>query len=382
MKITDAPLLVVLSALLLAACPSKVFAMTPVDNQRIEILTNQMTPRCIGRYLIDLPDGFTLNNITTTKLEGVIVGIKPMPRGQFDLMLSKREAELRRMHMDGKPNRPALKRVEATPSVQIGKIFNRVEATGSAEFGRTLELQAWRDGYSIAMTINATDGSDLEIDPTIVGTPFENSARRVLNEYKTVNDTSQKLAHLLNVFERTRGRTDDEVPTEKGICFANGFLRGAPTNREWIDLYYHLSTAEDVYFGFHYLSHVGPEKDTLLERSKAINESLAKLNGRTMRKGKRQTNGLAFEEWLTEQESDPGVKDYDLTLELNSKTGNAMAPLFTMDFYSGVRHPHQRLSLEQVAIQKPITRATLGDVESVRLWDKVTSTLRPRPGAF
>ena len=247
-----------------------------------------------------------------------------------------------------------------------GQVFNRSEDR-TLMSSRTLELIAWRNGYRIEMLIEATD---------------MNYARRVYESDTRRTDTAEKLAYLLKVYERVRGRADNEVPTEKGVCFANGFLRGAATDEEQIDQYYHLSTAEDVYFSFHYLSDIGPEKTTLLERGHAIEKSLAQHNGRTLRKGKREGNGLAYEEWLMMQESESGMKDYDLTLELNSKVGNATKPLFVADFSSGVRYPRPQLSLEEIAVEKPIVKATLGEAESVALWDKVTPTLRPRPGAF
>lgn len=353
----------------LVACSPTVPTMTPEETQRINELTAQMTPRCIGRYLIDLPEPFVLNTISTTEIEGVKIRVTPMPRAKFDYNLLNREEELRKMHMDGKPETPFLKAISKLPGGAIGVVFNRAEETGVLDVGRLLELWGWNNGYLMRVDINATDASD----------PKYASDNYWKNQG---NDTPQKLSQLLKIYERLHGRADNEIPTEKGVCFPNGFLSGEPTNEEPIDLYYHLGTVEDVYFGFHYLSGIGPEKNTLLERGKAINESIARNNGKTLRKGKRQANGLAFEEWLSMQETDPGVKDYDMTLELNSKEGNARKPLLVTDFYSGVRHPRPQPSLEEIAVQKPIAKASLGEAESLAIWDKVTATLRPRPGAF
>jgi len=65
-----------LLSLALAACQPETPKMTPEESQRIEALTSRMTPRCVGRYLIDLPDDFELNPIHTTRLEGVEIAIK------------------------------------------------------------------------------------------------------------------------------------------------------------------------------------------------------------------------------------------------------------------------------------------------------------------
>ena len=362
------PLLLLLGVT--TACAPEMPPMTPEETQRMNQLTSTMTTRCVGRYLIDLPDAFVLNEISTTKLEDVeILKIKPMHKVDFQLLLEQRDRELKATHMDGEPSNPFLKKYEILPPGGIGKIFNRASETGSADFGRTLELMAWKDGYLFSATIEATDST---------GTAYAN--KPWIKEFP--NDIPQKRAHLLDVYNRLQGRKDTEVPSGPGVCFPNGFLRGSATDHEQIDLHYHLKTVEDVYFGFHYLTDIGPEKDTLLERGKAIEKSVKQYNGHTLRKGKREANGLSFEEWLSVQETDPGVKDYDLTLEMNSKHGDAYNPLFITDFYSGVRHPRPTPSLEEVAVRKAIAKASLGEAESIALWDKVTTTLRPRPGAF
>jgi hypothetical protein len=358
----------VLLAITLAGCSPEVNKMTPEESQHIEQLTTHMTPRCVGRYLINLPDSFVLNSVSHTEIEGVTITVKSMQEDLFEHVLTKREAELRSMHMDGEPNKPFLKRIENTPSIELGKVFNRAEATGSAGIGRVLELWGWRKGYRLVLEIKATDypgaGFHEPDDPP--------------------DDTPKKLAQLLNVYERLRGRADTEIPKEPGVCFANGFVSGPPTDAEWIDMNHHLSTARDVYSRFISMSHIGPEENTLLQRGPDIETALKQAHGLTLRKGEREANGLKFEEWLSQRESEtyPGLTIYFLTMEMNSAYGDAAKPLVTFDLSSGVEKPGPQLSLEETATQKPIIAATLSAAESIALWDKVTATLRPRPGAF
>lgn len=137
---------------------------------------------------------------------------------------------------------------------------------------------AWKDGYLLSATIRAKDST---------GTAYENEPWAK----SSPNDVPQKLAHLLDVYNRLQGRKDTEVPSGPGVCFPNGFLRGSATDHEQIDLHYHLKTVEDVYFGFHYLTDIGPEKDTLLERGKAIEKSVKQYNGHTLRKGSAKPTG-------------------------------------------------------------------------------------------
>ena len=335
--------------------------MTPEETQRIDALTARMTPRCVGRYLIDLPEDFVLNPIHRAVLEGVEISIKPMARDYFDIELKDRREALMKERIMGE-NTPSL--TAAMPlSDGSGYVFNR-SRTGADATIRALELLAWRDGYLVLIQINATDMS-LDTDPMVGDT------RRT--------DVPEKLDHLLKIYSRVRGRADLEVPAEPGVCFANGFLQGEPTDAEQVDLHYHLKTAEDVYFAFHSLSNIESESETLLDRGSAIEQQLKGRKGKTLRKGRRESHGLKFEEWLSMMESDPGVADYYLTLEMNSQSVGAVSPLFVLDLNSGVRHPRPRPTLEQAAVQKPLAKATFGAAETMALWDKATATLRPRP---
>jgi hypothetical protein len=353
--------LTVLAALLFTACQPEIPAMMPEETQAIETLTARLKPRCVGRYLIDLPIDFVLNPITTTKLEGVDITIEPMERYHFDAALKARHEALEKERIMGEETASLL---SAAPlSDGAGFVFNR-SRTGAEATIRTLELTAWRNGYRIAILTNATDMS-LDTDPMVGDT------RRT--------DVPEKLAHLLNVYERVRGRDDLEVPTEQGVCFANGFLRGEPTDEEQIDLYYHLYSAKDVYFAFHSLSDL-QQDDELLDRSKAIEEMLEEASGYTLRKGNVKGPIKSAQEWLmSKKSSESGLLYQHFTLEANAKIGSAMTPVLVLDMNAGIRIPGPALSLEQAAVQKPLSKTTFNEAQSVALWDKVTPTLRPRP---
>ena len=359
------------ATLWLTACQPPPPVMTPDQTTRMHKLTAHLVPRCVGRYLIDLPSDFVINPVSRAVIEGVTMEIKPMTETDFRQQFHWRKTYLEQALLPGDEKLPHLKKTIELPGGQgLGGIFDRSTSTASGgRLGRTLDLMAWKDGYLITSQIEATD------------TTFpEYAMDSIARQLKT--NTPEKLAHLLHVYSRTRGRADNEIPTEPGTCFRYGFVQGKATDQEWIDVNYHLSIAEDVYFTFHYMSHIGPMEKSLLQRGAAIEEELQQVNGRTLRKGSRLTNGLKFDEWLAERESDPGVKDYDLTLELNSKAGTASEPLFMVELASGVRHPHAARSLEESAVLQPIKMASFDAAESIALWDTVSVTLRPRPNGF
>lgn len=350
----------------LAACQPDTPPMTPTEAKQIEALTARMTTRCVGRYLIDLPDKFVLNNQSRTEIEGVTITVTPMEQWMFNDRLKAYRERLDRTRL---PLSGHAQLRSATP-IDGGLVFDRAQSDASSDrSSRALELYSWRDGYQI---LASTEATDLTFP--------EDADDPIAKQLKT--DVSEKLAQLMGVFSRLRGRRDNEIPAEQGVCFANGFLKGPPTDEEWIDMYHHWSEVEDVYFTYHYMSNIGPQSTTLPQRGSAIEAELKESNGRTLRKGPRGDAGVTFDEWLVQRETRAGGMRYRFTLEANSTEGIAGKPLFIHNFSSGVRHPRPEPTLEEVAVLKPITQASLGAAPSIALWDTVTRTLRPRPGAF
>lgn len=332
----------------------------------MDTLTVDMTPRCVGRYLIDLPRAMKLNDQYRVVIEEVLVTITATNSSYFDFQVNEREQELRGMAMYGQSDVPFLKKIENLPEPEIGKVFNHAESQGGADFGRVLELHGLRDGYHVRMEIKANDSSDkkYEDEPDI---------------RSFGNDTPEKLQHLLNLFSRTRGRKDDEVPTTQGTCIPNGFIRGPATDKEDIGVAYEFM--EDVSLGFDADSGI-VESNTLLDREKDIKWGQEENEGYTVRKGRRTSHGnIKFEEWLSGLRTDDQVMGHQFMLEANSLTGSAKNPFLIVELYNGSRAPRPQRpydSPEPPAIEK----ASLSEAEAVALWDAITSTLRPRPGAF
>lgn len=377
--------LAMLLAALLAACQPKAIPMTPEETQRVETLTANMTTRCVGRYLIDMPQSFVLNSESTTEIEGVKVAVRPMDKHLFEMTLTGREAELRRTHMDGKPSRPFLKRIEVAPAIALGKVFNRAEQSGAAEFGRTLELLAWQNGYEVRMSINATDGTDIPFDTSVIGTPFEASEKEVWDKYRSRNNTPEKLAHLLEVYERVSGRKDTEIPSVPGLCIPNGFVAGTDREGQETDAVYHLADAPDVWFGFG-SSDAIKEDSTLLQRSPSAEKAMAKEDAKLLRKGTRTIHGQEYEEVLMGNtlEQD-GIRGSMFMMYGNELRSDPLQPFVDLGFRNGDRIPVPELTMaekDKLRLNEILTKATLTDAEAVAIWDKVSATLRPRPNAF
>jgi hypothetical protein len=204
----------------IAGCQPPLPPLTPQEQAIMQTLTHAMTPRCIGRYVIDLPAGMVPSGWGGLKAQGVNIEVTPMNESLFQWRYEQREAELRAAHLDAHPDQPVLKEIIPLHGA-IGGIFNRSETAGT-NGSRTLELLGWRDGYAVKMWVNA----------------FDNMYPEYKNEKwatEVGRDLPEKQALLLNVFARTRGRADAEMPSEQGLCFHGGFLQGPATDEEtWI----------------------------------------------------------------------------------------------------------------------------------------------------
>lgn len=338
----------------------------------MQTLTQNMTTRCVGRYLIDMPEDIVLNSLGGEEIEEVTIDIKPMEETTFMSMLANRKLELENETIDGQPKVHTLKDAKPIDGTN-GLVFDRAESTGSNVL-RVLELLAWRNGYFIKMTINGRDMS----------------FSKGLGAHDTRKTTTpEKLAHLLDVFHRTKGRADDEIPTAQGVCIRNGFVSGPPTEQEEVTTIYHLKTVDDVYFTVRTVS-LFAEKNSLLDRDKDLAPVIAANGGRVLRKGHREVNGMKGQdyqqEYLYSILADPDtdrvrVMTYAFVFEANSRIGSAKTPIVTINFYNGTRKPERERRYDE-EFPPLIKKATLSEAEAVALWDTVIPTVRPRPGAF
>lgn len=338
-------------------------------------LTEHMTTRCVGRYLVDLPQDFVLNSEGGQDIDGVKIDVLPMKEAEFRLLLANRKKELENTLMVGSEKYPFLREIIPLPDHAPGMIFDRAKSDVSGgRLNRTLELLAWKNGYRLLATINARD------------TTFPEDAHDEIVRENIKTNLPAKLTQLLDVYKRTRGRDDGDIPSEQGVCILRGFVSGPPSDEEGIGLFYHLKTAEDVYFSLHSHSNFR-ENDTLLDRVGAMKKYLQPEKGEQfLRTAKRPVNDIHGEEILLKRLSDANENHddllvHDFTFDANSKIGSAKTPVVQIDLKNGLRKPGPDRAYN-APFPPPITKATLSEAEAIALWDAVIPTLRMRPGAL
>ncbi len=354
---------------LLTGCQPKALSMTPEETQRVEAITANMTTRCVGRYLIDMPERFVLNSESNTVIEGIKLAVQPMDQRLFDMTLAAREEQLKRETIIGTffgTNIPSLAHTHRLPD-QSGLVFDRSK-TGESPVERTLELWAWKQGYFINALIDARDVT---------------LAKRRRPELTT--DTPEKLTHLLKVYDRVSGRKDTDIPSTPGLCIPNGFVTGASMEGQDTGAVYHLHDAPDVWFGITSDGTVGA-MSTLFQRASELEKGMARAGVKTLRKAKRDIHGEPYEEWLfTNTPYQDDVRGTRFVLHGNESGEKPDQPFIKLALYNGDRIPVPELTMPQkdrLGLNAPLQKATLSDAEALGIWEKVTATLRPRPGAF
>ncbi|WP_454762506.1 T6SS immunity protein Tli4 family protein [Cupriavidus campinensis] len=349
------PLLITSLALALPAC-GKPRPLTLQEQQTVNALTSNLVPRCVGRYLIDMPADAKMSGMAV--MQHARVDTQAMPLDAFEKEIAAREAQLK-----------ATKSIDAYPFLYANspawdahsRFLMHRGAPDNAPNRRIFEGYRWDNGTRISVKATGWDYTN----PDRTDDPMVKSMTQVTN----VREISNQVFELLTQF---RGRADDEIPAEPGFCIPGGLLRGAARAGESVDYTFRLKPLPDVKFSMSTYSDL-QEAETLLQRHVQINAALALSNGRTVRKGKVVLPGWHAEEWLMERDMPATkVRGHVFTLEGNSMTGTPQTPYVDLDMINGV----------PTLNHEPLPKASLTEAEALALWDAVSRTLRPRPNGF
>ncbi|MFN3295682.1 T6SS immunity protein Tli4 family protein [Caldimonas sp.] len=355
----------------LIACSPRTPAMTPEEAQFVHKLTARMRTHCIGRHLIDLPEAFVLNPVDRVEIEGVEVSVRPMTKTVFETRLQRRTEELQKQVIDVIDNEPVLMDVRDVP-VGIGKVFNRAE---SYAYSRIWELMAWQDGFEIQASVKAVDYS---LDEPLANDPS--------NNYTNVEE---KFTHLLTLYSRVRGRAQEEIPREPGDCFAHGFYRGAQAEAGQFYVNYHLKDAPDVFVQLSSISgdgsNVARPESGLLQRRSQIERDTRRSGIEILRLVPRNIGHDGYEEFVAREPAkvtSARVNGHTAVVQTDQNAQGVARPFLTIELFNGHYIPSPPRSLEEQAMIPDLTRATLSEGQVLALWDAITATIRPRPGAL
>ncbi|WP_439668585.1 T6SS immunity protein Tli4 family protein [Cupriavidus necator] len=344
-----------LATLLTTACQRA--ATNPLPRMDIH---QPFKTNCIGRFLIDLPEEFgqlldPIDGLGDTELfygrdkdfKRIYVAVpnqrKPgtepvLLREDFNRMVRGREQELKTAK-NKRTGLPMLLNMERWGSNAV--IFRRY-ANGQVDGYFVIELHLLAD--DIRYTIFRTDVLEFE-------------------------DMESEESRLKALAAQTRTYTDPEA-AGPGFC-----VKGVVLND--------VHDEETAMFNFQSESH----KDLLFEvYSRALVRQdeglLARVEGRmegaplamrlalhTLRKGKRKVAGMEAEE-LLEHFKEKGYRMQGFTMETRRSSPAYMQPQMSLELTGG----------GQISGADYVD-SSLSNDEALELWDKVVSSIRPRPGA-
>ena len=332
--------------------------LTQREQKMVTELTENLKPRCVGRYVIDMPADAPVFGGAT--IDGVDVEAKAMTQKDYEAAMNAHSKALNStksrfgfqfLYVDTV--------VEGVPRSRL--FISQGDPDVLSPATRIIEAYKWDRGYQIKMQIEGSDFThpDQTDDP-------------IVKQLTDKNDVPNKARQVVFLLDKVRGRTEDEIPTEPGFCFVGGFLPGKPVVQENLWMQFVLRDQHDVSFDLDTDSNIRGTT-TLLQRGDDINAALSQSEGRTIRKGPVELPGMRAEEWLMAGLTQLRIPGNYMTLEANSMIGSAQTPLVGLDMNTGSNSN---------LLPDSVERASLTEGEAIALWDAVSRTLRPRPNGF
>ncbi|WP_145551314.1 T6SS immunity protein Tli4 family protein [Yersinia intermedia] len=329
--------------------------LTEQEHNVVDNLLANPTPRCIGRYLVDLPEDFNIP-IGTVYINKKEIEFKRLYLPAFEQHIRLREEELRNEKPLDTVDAPFLKNIYPLPNGMKGVIFETNSSNVAPDVFRKLEVHIYSNGVAFKTELSVKNPDSARYQKERDNDP---------DYYK--NNTQEKLNELNKLLTRLHGRQENEIPTEKGFCFPNGFISGVSgVNDEMEDVRFSYRSKINplLYIEFSTDNYLH-EETSMLERSSTISSGLLNIQTTTLMKGRREINKLAAEEWLVVGNGEDSRSGHTFVLNVNEKIGSPQTPMFSIELNHG-----------------PLPDETLSQDAVVAFWQKITETLRVRPGAI
>ncbi|MCG5075964.1 T6SS immunity protein Tli4 family protein [Paraburkholderia tagetis] len=349
---------------LIAACGKFSQPLTEKERNTVSKLISDLKPRCVGRYLIDMPDDALSTGYVF--IEGVAVATKRMSSDEFTQEMDAHEASLK-----AKKNTygyRVLYDYGQVPNTPYSRYFiTLADLDDTADLSRAIEAYKWDAGYQIKLRIEASDWINSKYKVKVHNTPY---AVPDLN----LNDVPEKTRLVLNLAENVRGRADDEIPTEPGLCFKDGFLPRKAAKGEDVSSLFALKDRPDVYFQMKTDTDMRElQKNSLPNRLSQIKVDMKDINGRIIRAAPVMVGGIKADEFLISATTEARIPGHFFRVEANTTVGGATTPFLVLEMKNGGFNGFTADRLET---------ASLTEDEAIALWDVISRTLRPRPNGF
>lgn len=298
---------------------------------------------CVGRFVLDVPQHSVVTYRPATVAGWEISTVREKDE-DFELRLQQKEDLL-----------AASKNERDGPSLEVVHKVRSDEVSGTIfMYGRRWVglIRGGKEVISESVTIDASVRS-----------------KGISYEFKALLRRPEQLARLEKMLGQIQAVDETEIPLNAGFCFDRGLLRDPipVEDHEYASLFLGTQEHPDLAISLSTFAGGSPSQ-TLLERHQASSiqrEYASRFHD--LRVGARVINGLHGQEVLQRVDEFSGVKLHDFMWESIADQGDVFRPKLTLELGTGLGRPGAPVN------------SSLSDVEALALWERISSSLRPRP---
>ncbi|NHZ39139.1 T6SS immunity protein Tli4 family protein [Massilia aquatica] len=312
-------------------------------------MTSKITTVCVGRFLIDIPEGA---KIQFSSARVASVNINTWQNYTEKQLLAHIEEQLHTV--EGKLNEYEL------PSLEKNIVVDAVNfKTTILYYGREKPFVEIVNGQKV-------NGIEEAINVDAWGISGDRGYR-FIGKYLASPRSENS---VLNVVKRFESRSSMQIPDAPGFCTEEGMVHDpiAAAENESVAMFASIAGHPDVAIRLDTSVNVDRVQDSVLVRDaqndiKRENPSIFK----EMRKGTRAFNGLKGEEVLDKIKRQNGTSAHFFMWASMGKMHDVLSPKLTLELETGVGRPGEKIN------------SSLSDDAVVELWDRVSSSIRLRP---
>ncbi|HFF8541294.1 T6SS immunity protein Tli4 family protein, partial [Raoultella ornithinolytica] len=233
-----------------------------------------------------------------------------------------------------------------------GVIFDR-NISGEDDLGRVLEAHVFVNATAFIITTEILDLSNpkhRERKKTYIKAGFTEAQ---------MNEKPAKLAAMQSLISRLSGRKDEDIPSARGVCIPNGFIRDdGGKHIEKITFSYEN---DDFILGVYTNSKYMGSTDTLFNRTTEIEKTLKIANQHTIKKYALSPGGVPAQAWLS---GGP------------QKIENNINPLYEFDLYANEADATPVKPWLTMGINNVFKKTRYSEAQMIEIWDRLVNSLR------
>jgi hypothetical protein len=292
---------------------------------------------CIGRFLIDVPEGSSLSGGNYKYDRIVLEPVKTSTIEEFEKVVAVRELKLRSATNERTNQSMLLQSMAPQTGAKILASWNVEVSTAAITI----------DGYRFI------NGIFFRLEDTVGGTK---------------QDLGMK--SMQDALLRLRPRSDIDIPTEPGYCFAGGFIANPRWRHEEARVDIDIAGLPDAFVSVWIYPLASHKQDKpLLERMGGLTQALGNLatSVHVLRKGDRQIGPYKGQEHLASAPNSGGMRGHAFVWETQGD-GTLDTPAIKIELTTG--HQDKKGNPQKTA---------LTDQQAIKLWDDILNSFRLRP---